>query len=121
MANKRGPKRVVTAAIRVGEWGSTGWQLELECGHVVASDRRGVVGDTKVCCKNCVAPSVPQPLVEVLSDWENGWEPYDPMVEIKTKAKLASLVGVQLDQVDVNNGTATIFVDAQQLKRIMSN
>jgi len=37
------------------------------------------------------------------------------------KAKLASLVGVPLDQVEINNGTATIFVDAQQLKRIMAN
>ena len=118
MANKRGPKRTVKASIRVGEWGGTGWQLELECGHVVPSDRRAVVGETRVCCKICATPDTPQRLVEVLSDWENGWEPWDPTAEIKMKAKLASLVGVPLDQVEINNGTATIFVDAQQVRSL---
>ncbi len=59
--------------------------------------------------------------MEVLSDWEHGWETWDPTAEIKMKAKLASLVGVPLDQVEINNGTATIFVDAQQLQNVLSN
>jgi|TARA_B110000285_G_scaffold225195_1_gene283062 hypothetical protein len=48
------------------------------------------------------------------------FEPYDPMGELKTKATIAAKVGVPLDQVDIVNGTATIFLDAQQVKRLKS-
>ena len=43
------------------------------------------------------------------------------MDELKTKATLASKVGVPLDQVEIVNGTATIFLDAQQVKRLKSS
>ena len=48
------------------------------------------------------------------------FETYDPMDELKTRAAIASKVGVPLDQVDIVNGTATIFLDAQQVKRLKS-
>jgi hypothetical protein len=40
------------------------------------------------------------------------------MDELRLKALIASKVGVPLDQVELVNGTATIFLDAQQVSRL---
>ena len=91
--SKRGPKRLVTQAVRLGEYGKTKWHIELECGHSVESPRKPKINEERLCCKTC---------------------------ELKTKATIAAKVGVPLDQVDIVNGTATIFLDAQQVKRLKS-
>ena len=121
--SKRGPKRLVTQAVRLGEYGKTKWHIELECGHAVDSARKPKVNEDRLCCKTCVAPPVPVPLMEVLSEDREDrdfFDPYDPMEEIRVRATVASKVGVPLDQVEIINGTATVFIDAQQLKRIVS-
>ena len=33
--SKRGPKRLVTEAVRIGEYGKTSWHIVLECGHSI--------------------------------------------------------------------------------------
>lgn len=121
--NKRGPKRLVTQAVRLGEYGKTKWHIELECGHSLASYRKPSINEDRLCCKTCVLPPAPVTLMQILSEDREDrdfFETYDPMDELKTRAAIASKVGVPLDQVDIVNGTATIFLDAQQVKRLKS-
>tara|TARA_R110000796_G_scaffold51117_8_gene120602 strand:- start:4255 stop:4626 length:372 start_codon:yes stop_codon:yes gene_type:complete len=121
--SKRGPKRLVTQAVRLGEYGKTKWHIELECGHSVESPRKPKINEERLCCKTCGAPPPPLTLMQALSEdreERDFFEPYDPMGELKTKATIAAKVGVPLDQVDIVNGTATIFLDAQQVKRLKS-
>lgn len=120
--SKRGPKRLVTQAVRLGEYGKTKWHIELECGHAVDSVRKPKVDEDRLCCKTCIAPPAPVPLMEVLSnDREDRefFDPYDPMEEIRVRAAIASKVGVPMDQVELVNGTATVFLDAQQVRRLV--
>ncbi len=122
--SKRGPKRMVTQAVRLGEYGKTKWHIELDCGHSVESSRKPKINEDRLCCKTCGDPPAPLTLMEVLSDdreERDFFDPYEPMDELKTKATLASKVGVPLDQVEIVNGTATIFLDAQQVKRLKSS
>ena len=120
--SKRGPKRLVTQAVRLGEYGQTRWHIELECGHAVDSARKPKVNEDRLCCKTCIAPPAPAPLMEVLSadrEDRNFFDPYDPMEDIRVRAAIASKVGVPMDQVELVNGTATVFLDAQQLRNIL--
>ena len=114
--SKRGPKRTVTNAVKFGEYGNTIWHVELECSHTVETKRKPKVNEDRLCCKVCVAPPVPA-VVDPFAD-VTPWVDYDPMDELKIKATLASKVGVPLDQVELVNGTATVFLDAQQLRNI---
>jgi len=119
--SKRGPKRMVTQAVRLGEYGKTKWHIELDCGHSVESSRKPKINEDRLCCKTCGAPPAPVPLMQVLAEDGEFFEPYEPMDEIKTKAVIASKVGVPLDQVEIVNGTATVFLDAQQVKMLKSS
>jgi len=119
---KRGPKRLVTQAVRLGEYGKTKWHIELECGHTVASARKPKVSEDRLCCKTCIAPPAPLTLMEALSENREDrdfFDHYDPMEELKAKATLASHFDVSLDQVELRGSTATIFIDAQQLRSIL--
>lgn len=120
--SKRGPKRLVTQAVRLGEYGQTKWHIELECGHAVDSARKPKVNEDRLCCKTCIAPPAPVPLMEVLSDDREDrdfFTAYDPMEDIRVRAAIASKVGVPMDQVELVNGTATVFLDAQQVRRLV--
>jgi len=116
---KRGPKRLVKDAIRVGEYGDTHWRLVLSCSHELDSKRKPKVGEDKVCCKKCISSeslavvTTPAELVYDLLD------PEDPMAELKAKATIASHFDVSLDQIELRGSTATIFIDAQQLRNIL--
>jgi hypothetical protein len=114
--SKRGPKRVVTNAVKVGDYGKTVWHVELECSHTLETKRKPKINEDKLCCKVCLAP--PLPAVGNMFVDPDPWVDYDPMDELKIRATLASKVGVPIDQVEIVNGTATVFVDAQQLKRL---
>lgn len=119
--SKRGPKRRVTQAVRLGEYGQTKWHIELECGHSLSSVRKPTVNEDRLCCKTCVSPPLPTTLLEVLpEDTEDlgSFANYDPMEEIKIRAAVASKVGVPMDQVEIINGTATIFLDVQQVQNL---
>jgi hypothetical protein len=114
--DKRGPKRMVVNAVKVGEYGSTSWHVELECTHTTETKRKPKVQEDKLCCKSCLA-TLP---VSVQDDpWIDAWVEYDPMEELRAKATIASKVGVPIDQVEFFNGTATVFIDAQQVKRLL--
>jgi hypothetical protein len=120
--SKRGPKRTVTNAVKVGEYGNTVWHVELECSHTVETKRKPKVDEDRLCCKTCIAPPVPVSLMEVLSEDREDRDffgPYDPMEDIRVRAAIASKVGVPMDQVELVNGTATVFIDAQQLQRLV--
>lgn len=113
---KRGPKRLVKDAIRVGEYGNTHWRLVLSCSHELDSKRKPKVGEDKVCCKKCISSE--SLAVATVEMFEDGWETADPLVEVRIRAMLASKVGVTIDQVEMVNGTATIFLDAQQVRSL---
>jgi hypothetical protein len=60
--------------------------------------------------------------MEVLSDDREDrdfFTAYDPMEDIRVRAAIASKVGVPMDQVELVNGTATVFLDAQQVRRLV--
>ena len=116
--SKRGPKRLVTEAVRIGEYGNTSWHIVLECGHSVESQRKPKIGEDKLCCKECLTPK-PKTLMEVFSE-DGLLEEVDVMSELKTRATLASHFNVSMDQVDLVGGTATVFLDAQQVQRIVT-
>lgn len=117
--DKRGPKRVVTEAVRVGQYGATSWHIELECGHAVTSNRKPKVRESRLCCKACGSPQLPARF-EVFDD--DGFSEFsDPMSDLKIRAAVASKVGVPLDQVDLRGGTATVFIDAVQLRGILAS
>ena len=117
--SKRGPKRLVTEAVRIGEYGNTSWHLVLECGHSVESKRKPKIGEDKLCCKECLIPK-PKTLMQVFED-DGMLEEVDVMGELKTRATLASHFKVSMDQVELVGGTATVFLDAQQVRRITTD
>lgn len=115
--SKRGPKRTVTEAVRIGEYGDTSWHIELECGHSIKSVRKPSVGETRLCCKTCAEPASAVPAIIVDDDSMPVFD--DLMSEIKVRAAIASKVGVPIDQVDIVGGTATVFLDARQVSRLL--
>lgn len=115
--DKRGPKRLVKGAVRVGDYGDTSWHVELECGHALKSQRKPKVDQSRLCCKTCVAPPAPPSL---LVDSEDDLFEFDMMSDLKARAVVASKVGVPIDQVDLRGGTAVVFIDALQLRRLLS-
>jgi hypothetical protein len=116
--SKRGPKKLVTEAVRIGDYGNTSWHIVLECDHSVESKRKPRILRDKLCCKECLNPA-PKTLIEVFSE-DGLFEDFDPMAELKNRATLASHFGVSMEQVEVGAGTATIFLDAQQVQKIIS-
>jgi hypothetical protein len=121
--SKRGPKRLVTSAFRIGAYGKTSWHLILDCGHEHNSARKPEVGGTKVSCKKCI-PVESTALATVSASHQDlvyGLvDPDDPMGEIKMKAAIASKFDVSMDQVQIGGSTATVFLDAQQVKDIIA-
>lgn len=111
---KRGPKRIVTKAVRVGDYGETLWHIQLECGHFLDSKRKPKVSESKLCCKSCASPRS-----EIVSMRDAPWVDYDDMTEIKIRARIAYAVGVPIDQVSLVGGTATAFLDAEQVRKFL--
>tara|TARA_B100000902_G_C27318643_1_gene922864 strand:- start:2339 stop:2695 length:357 start_codon:yes stop_codon:yes gene_type:complete len=116
--SKRGPKRLVREAVRIGEYGNTSWHIVLECDHSIESSRKPKIQIDKLCCKECLNPA-PKTLIEVFSE-DGLLEEFDAMTELKNRATLASHFGVSMEQVEIGAGTATIFLDAQQVQKIIT-
>jgi len=119
--SKRGPKRLVTGAVRIGEYGSTSWHLILDCGHEQNSARKPEVDVTKVSCKQCIPAENASSAVVSMAHHDLVYglvDPDDPMGEIKLKAAIASKFNVSLDQVQIGGSTATVFLDAQQVRSL---
>lgn len=120
--DKRGPKRLVTDALRIGEYGQTSWHQVLECGHELNSARKPKPGVTKVSCKKCI-PSHSTSLANVsMAHADLVYDlvdPDDPMSELKLKAAIASKFDVSMEQVQIGGSTATVFLDADQVRRLL--
>lgn len=111
---KRGPKKIVTKAVRVGDYGKSHWYIELECGHSLETKRKPKINESKLCCKSCA--NTTKDVVPLLG---GDWVDYDDMTEIKIRARIAYAVGVPIDQVSLIGGTATAFLDAEQVRKFL--
>jgi len=112
--DKKGPRKLVTEAVKIGTYGNTKWHLQLECGHSLDSQRKPKINETKLSCKACLNPVS----TEIATIPVDLGEELDPLSELKIRAAIASHFDVQIEQVDFAWGTATVFLDAQQVKRI---
>tara|TARA_A100001201_G_scaffold143067_1_gene143228 strand:+ start:1002 stop:1352 length:351 start_codon:yes stop_codon:yes gene_type:complete len=115
MAEKKGPRRLIESAVKIGEYGNTKWHVQLECGHSVDRVRKPKIGEDRISCKACIEDGKSTALV-VSQDLGE----YDAYNDLKTRAAIASHFGVQIEQVEMNFGTATVFLDSVQIKRIAS-
>lgn len=113
MKDKRGPKRIVKSAVRLGDYGNTEWTIVLECDHVLKSRRKPKIAESKLCCKACLNPKS-----QAVAEY-GVWVDYDDMTEIKLRARIAYAVGVPIDQVSLVGGTATAFLDAEQVRKFL--
>jgi len=101
--------------VKIGEYGKTKWHVQLECGHSVDRVRKPKVDEEKISCKACLEDKGPNLAVVVSQDLGE----YDAISDLKTRAAIASHFGVQVEQVDIAFGTATVYLDAVQIKRIV--
>ena len=72
-------------------------------------------------CKKCIdlGTVVPKTLAQVFAE-EATFDGNDYLADIRARAKIASVFRVDMGSVDVVAGTATVFLDAQQVSRILS-
>jgi len=114
--SKRGPRKTVVGAEKVGDYGNTRWVIKLDCGHVVEKPRKLVVGIDKVSCLTCTEKSKPAE-VQVFDSMP---DTDDPMADIKLQGSIAAHFGVRLDQVEVGFGMAKIYLDSDDIRNVMS-
>ena len=119
-SNPIGPRRLVTEAVKLGEWGQSRWHVVLECGHSLDRVRKPKIGSDKVSCKACLDYSptggeIISPDIEI-AELPDEFDAYSDMVK---RATIASYFDVQLEQVEMQWDTATVYLDAVQIKRIL--
>lgn len=100
-----GPIRQVTEKVRAGRRGTTKWLVGLECGHAYTLDRK-LYGDA-VRCDQCVPPEVPEE--EVILD----------LSEEFTRVKVASLFGVDGEQVTMFDGGCSVHLTTIQIRKLL--
>lgn len=115
-----GPRRLVTEAVKLGEWGQSRWHLVLECGHSLDRVRKPKIGADKVSCNACV-DNLPTGGELISTDTQIAELPdeYDAYSDMVKRATIASHFDVQLEQVEMQWDTATVYLDAVQIKRIL--
>ena len=115
-----GPRRLVTEAVKLGEWGQSRWHLVLECGHSLDRVRKPKIGADKVSCNACV-DNLPTGGELISPDTQISELPdeYDAYSDMVKRATIASHFDVQLEQVEMQWDTATVYLDAVQIKRIL--
>jgi hypothetical protein len=115
-----GPRRLVTEAVKLGEWGQSRWHLVLECGHSLDRVRKPKIGADKVSCNACV-DNLPTGGELISPDTQIAELPdeYDAYSDMVKRATIASHFDVQLEQVEMQWDTATVYLDAVQIKRIL--
>ena len=115
-----GPRRLVTEAVRLGKYGASRWHLVLECGHSLERGRKPKIGADKVSCKACLDHSpVTSELVTVEDEIARLPDEYDAYSDMVKRATIASHFDVQLEQVEMQWDTATVYLDSVQIKRIL--
>ena len=116
-----GPRRLITEAVKLGEWGQSRWHVVLECGHSLDRKRKPKIGADKVSCKACLDYSpaggaeIVSPDIEI-AELPDEFDAYSDMVK---RATIASYFDVQLEQVEMQWDTATVYLDSVQIKRIL--
>ena len=115
-----GPRRLVTEAVKLGEWGQSRWHLVLECGHSLDRVRKPKIGADKVSCNACV-DNLPTGGELISPDTQIAELPdeYDAYSDMVKRATIASHFDVQLEQVEMQWDTATVYLDSVQIKRIL--
>jgi len=108
---KRGPRKTVTKCERIGDHGEVIWYVELECGHSLSRSRKSDMGDKLSCVKCSEATTGSSMSVVPASD-------FNPFDEIKTISKIAAHFNVRMDQVQIGHGMASIYIDAEEIRRI---
>ena len=116
-----GPRRLITEAVKLGEWGQSRWHVVLECGHSLDRKRKPKIGADKVSCKACLdySPAGGAEIVRVEDDIAMLPEEYDAYSDMVKRATIASYFDVQLEQVEMQWDTATVYLDSVQIKRIL--
>jgi len=115
--SKRGPRRSIASAIRVGDYGETSWVVELSCGHRVSRSRKPNVETDRISCKLCINEDVATTVEVYNTDFIANEE--DPLSSLKTQAAISSYFKVPLDSIEVGFGMATIYLDSVQIKDIL--
>ena len=115
-----GPRRLITEAVKLGEWGQSRWHVVLECGHSLDRRRKPKIGSDKISCKSCLDYSptggeIISPAIEI-AELPDEFDGYSDMVK---RATIASHFDVQLEQVEMQWDTATVYLDSVQIKRIL--
>lgn len=113
--SKRGPRRSIVSAVRVGDYGDTSWVVELSCGHRVTRSRKPNIETDRVSCRLCINEDV-STVVELYDT--SVIESDDPLDSLKTQAAISSYFKVPLDSVQVGFGMATIYLDSMQIRDI---
>jgi len=115
-----GPRRLITEAVKLGEYGASRWVVVLECGHSVERARKPKIGVDKVSCYHCLAHSpVSSELVTVEDEIARLPDEYDAYSDMVKRATIATYFNVQLEQVEMQWDTATVYLDSVQIKRIL--
>ena len=116
-----GPRRLITEAVKLGEWGQSRWHVVLECGHSLDRKRKPKIGADKVSCKACLdySPAGGAEIVRVEDDIAMLPDEYDAYSDMVKRATIASHFDVQLEQVEMQWDTATVYLDSVQIKRIL--
>ena len=115
-----GPRRLITEAVKLGEWGQSRWHVVLECGHSLDRKRKPKIGSDKISCGACLDYSptggeIISPAIEI-AELPDEFDGYSDMVK---RATIASHFDVQLEQVEMQWDTATVYLDSVQIKRIL--
>jgi len=115
-----GPRKLVTEAVKLGEWGQSRWHVVLECGHSLDRVRKPKIGSDKVSCKLCLdsSPTMGE-LISPATEIAELPDEYDAYSDMVKRATIASHFDVQLEQVEMQWDTATVYLDSVQIKRIL--
>ncbi len=120
-----GPRKLITEAVKLGEYGASRWVVVLECGHSVERSRKPKIGSDKVSCYACLEDSPASgdspvgELVTVEDEIARLPDEYDAYSDMVKRATIATYFNVQLEQVEMQWDTATVYLDSVQLKRIL--
>lgn len=135
MGKRQAPKREVKEIRRVGTWGKITYEHVLECGHTERLPRASRA--IKIACSWCVKAEQkdeelrslvpkPRPLMDVFAEEDMS---SDEIEVSRTRASLASLLGIPLDAVEIlaidsygvlEIRSANIFLSASDIRKIIN-
>lgn len=136
MGKRQAPKREIKEIRRVGVWGKTQYEHILECGHTERLPRASRA--IRIACSWCVKAEekdeemrslVPQPR-PITEDFDDNDDLSSDEIQVsRTRASLASILGVPLEAVEIvaidSRGvleirSAYIFMSASDIRKIIN-